>query len=81
MKLVITGREIYHECQRGELRAKGKIMFITGQKRKFQKPSELSHNVRFSLLASVLFERMGPNALEINNLVFPYFFLGRYCWG
>lgn len=55
MKLVIIGREIYHECQRGELRAKGKIMFIMGKKRKFWKPSELLHNIRFSLFVSVQF--------------------------
>lgn len=35
MKLVIIEREIYHECQRGELRAKGKIMYIMGKKGEF----------------------------------------------
>lgn len=33
--MLIIEREIYHECQRGELRAKGKIMFIMGKKEKF----------------------------------------------
>lgn len=35
MKFVIIEREIYQECQRGELRAKGKIMSMPGKKGKF----------------------------------------------
>ena len=55
MKFVIIEREIYHECQRGELRAKGKTMFIMGKKGKFWKHSALLHNILFSLFFSILF--------------------------
>lgn len=73
MRLAIIEREIYHKCQRGELRAKGSIMFIMGKKGKFWKPSELLHNIHFSLFVPVLFWKMGSNAFWNKPSCFPVF--------
>lgn len=76
MKSVVIEREMYHECQRGELRAKGKMCLQWT--RKGNSENLLSfYTISFFLCFSVFsFEGWVPMPFEINNL-FPPFFLGR----
>jgi hypothetical protein len=53
LQFAITEEEIYHECQRGELRAKGKITRKWARKRYAENRPSL-HKVSFSF-SSILF--------------------------
>jgi hypothetical protein len=55
LKFIIIEREIYQECQRGELRAKGKTMLIIGRKGKCCKPLSFLYNILFFPFFSILF--------------------------